>query len=190
MNARTGSPAKAPGPAPPPAQPTPKSARDPRPRLRWLDVAGAALLVLAAAFVVSSDITGPLRLAATLPVLLFAPGYLLLQAVVVPPARGASLLRQALACLGISPAVVGLLALATAIVAGGFTAGAIVATVTVGSLAFAAIALQRRRHHANAPARNAKAAKAPAPSPHRPGAAPALAAPPEAARAKTGTVRP
>ena len=182
---------------PPAGLPAPKAGRDPRARLRWLDLLGAALLVVVAAFAVSSDFAGPLRLALTLPLLLFAPGFLLLQAVVVPPASGASLARQALASMGISPAVVGLFALATAIVAGGFTEGAIVGTVTVGSLLFAVIALQRRRHRVSAPERKPRRTSAPSPGANRPGAAPALAvaaaaapAGSDAARAKSGTARP
>lgn len=152
--------------------------------------------MLAAAVAVAAGTTGALRMAVTLPVLLLAPGYLLLQAVVVPPAKGAGLLRQLLACLGISPAVVGLLALSTAIVAGAFKPLVIVAAVTVGCLAFATIAIQRRRARLQTRAPNAKrtTARAVAPTPPGRNSAPLVAAaspaPSDAARAKSGTVRP
>jgi uncharacterized membrane protein len=81
----------------------------------------------------------------TLPMLLFVPGYLLLQAFVVPAATGAARGWQALASLGISPAMMGLFALLTAVVEGGFRLGAIVALSLLGCLALGAAALVRRR---------------------------------------------
>jgi uncharacterized membrane protein len=152
--------------------------------MAWLDVAGASVLVLVAAAAVSMDLTGPLRFLATLPMILFVPGYLLLQAVAVPPARGKELGWQALASLGLSPALLGLFALATAIVEGGFRLGIIVGLSTVASLGFAAVALVRRR----AVARPQKDA---ASSPVRPAPASIAGAPPvDAARAKSGPARP
>lgn len=178
--------------APPPAQlatakapvarPTPAEAA----RLRWLDVAGASVLILLGAFAAFNLPAGPLRMALALPVLLFAPGYLLLQALVVPPARGTALMWQCFASVGISPAVVGLLALSTSIVEGGFKLGAIVVLVTIGSLAFTAGALVRRRSLARSVGQSRSAPKTLA-QPTMGGAKPA---PVDAARAKTGPTRP
>lgn len=137
-----------------------------------LDVAVGAGLVVTA-FVASTALPpSSLRLALVLPMLLFAPGYLLLQAFVVPAAPRSARTWQALASLGISPAVLGLLALATSIVQGGFRSDAILLLTTIGSLAFAATALVRRRNLA------------------RTTATPKTVDAPQAATAKTGPVRP
>lgn len=88
-----------------------------------------------------------LRLALALPFLLFVPGYLLIEAVAGPARpRSSRAVRCALA-LGVSPPLVGLLALATALVPGGFTAAPIVAILTVSCLGLAGAALWRRRTH-------------------------------------------
>lgn len=71
--------------------------------------------------------------------LLVAPGYLLLQAMLGAP-RG----WHVLAGMGLSIPLIGLLALATAVVPGGFQAGAIVITITLGVLALGALAWLRR----------------------------------------------
>lgn len=175
-------------PSNPPGAPPAKAA--PAGPLRWLDLSGATVLVVLGAFAAFSLPAGPLRMLLTLPVLLFAPGYLLLQAFVVPPARGAKAGWQCLAAIGVSPAVVGLLALATAIVEGGFRTGAIVLLTTLGSLGFAAMALVRRRALARLPQdRSSKATAAPV-APAAPVGSPLGAPAPEAARAKSGPLRP
>ncbi|HUR25613.1 MAG TPA: DUF1616 domain-containing protein [Candidatus Thermoplasmatota archaeon] len=153
------------------------ASRPPRPARgghAWpkLDVAIASGLVVLAFVAATSLPAGSLRLALVLPMLLFAPGYLLLQAFVVPAAPRAARTWQGLASLGISPAVLGLLALATSIVQGGFRLDAILLLATIGSLAFAATALVRRRNLA-------RAAGSPKPADS-----------PQAATAKTGPARP
>lgn len=85
-----------------------------------------------------------LRWAFTLPVILVAPGYLLLQAIFVPAQPTSSRLVHGLLSLGISPALLGLLALSTALIPGGFKPGIIVAVVAVGSLVLAGVGLFRR----------------------------------------------
>lgn len=111
------------------------------------DLAWGAILALAAA--VGFAILPPgslLRLAVALPVLLSVPGYLLIQAAIVPPPPGRRRMAQVLLSLAVSPAVVGLLALSTALVRGGFRPAAIVLVVTVGCLLLAAVARHRRSH--------------------------------------------
>ncbi len=84
------------------------------------------------------------RWAFTLPVVLVAPGYLLLQTIFVPVKPVASRLVHGLVSLGISPALVGLLALSTALVPGGFQPSAIILVVTGASVVFGVLALFRR----------------------------------------------
>lgn len=162
-------------------EPTPRGERPP-PTARkakpdtawpWLDVVLAAAVAVAAAFAAATRPPGGARLLLGLAMLLFVPGYLLLQAFAVPVPSGTRRMWQALASLGISPAVVGLLALSTSIVQGGFRLDAIVILVTVACLGFATAAIVRRRALAHA-------GEAPAPAP--------TAA--TAATAKSGPVRP
>ncbi len=100
-------------------------------------------IAAAAAFWMPAE--SPFRLVLGLPVLVFVPGYLLLQALMVP--RKASLPRwvEALLAIPVSPAVVGLLALATWIIPGGFTPRMIIGVVTGACFLLGAIALQRRQ---------------------------------------------
>ena len=108
-----------------------------------LVAAGAMLAAIATALILPGGST--LRLAVVLPVLMVAPGYLLLQALLVPTRSATARVRHALLSLGVSPAVLGLLALSTAIVPGGFTEGAILAVVTLGCLVLAGVSVHRRR---------------------------------------------
>lgn len=112
---------------------------------RSADVVAATGLVLVAALaaVVLAD-GSTLRPVVALPILMVAPGYLLLQALLVPARSPTERGRHLLVSLGLSPAVLGLLALATAVVPGGFRPLPIAATVTLGCLAFAGVALRRR----------------------------------------------
>lgn len=149
--------------------------RPPRPQRAersWpkLDIALAGSLGIAATAAAVSLPPGTLRTVLALPMILFVPGYLLLQAFVVPAVNGRARLWQALASLGISPAALGILALSTSIVQGGFQLGAILAVTTLGCLAFAATAVLRRRALAHAASQPADA--------------------PQGATAKTGPVRP
>lgn len=107
-------------------------------------IAGVAVLLAGAATLVLPD-GSTLRLVLVLPILLLAPGYLLLQALLVPARSTAARGRHLLLSLGVSPAVLGLLALSTAIVPGGFTSGAIILVVTVGCVLLAGVGFQRRR---------------------------------------------
>lgn len=84
------------------------------------------------------------RIVLTLTILLTVPGYLLLQAVFVPARPARSRAIQALYGIGVSPVIVGLLALSTALFVGGFGATAIIVTVTLACLALALIAFIRR----------------------------------------------
>lgn len=111
---------------------------------RVLDLAAAATLATLAALLVSSLPDGSLlRAAVTLPILLLVPGYLLIEATVtsVKPGQRA---MHALVGLGVSPPLVGLLALATVLLPGGFSGAAIVGTVTFACLGLAALAMWRR----------------------------------------------
>jgi uncharacterized membrane protein len=109
-------------------------------------VAACTLVSLAALAFVALPAGSWLRVTLALGALLFAPGYLLIEAVVGPSTL--LLARRTLhACIaiGVSPVLVGLLALCTALGPGGFRPGAIVATVTFACFAIAAVAYARRR---------------------------------------------
>lgn len=141
------------------------SGRPPRPQRgqrTWpkLDIAIATSLGVAATAAAVSLPPGSLRMLLALPMVLFVPGYLLLQAFVVPAAEGRARLWQVLASIGISPAVLGLMALSTSIVEGGFRLGAILAMTTLGCLALAATAVMRRRALALASSKPAEAGQA------------------------------
>lgn len=115
------------------------------------DLAAATLLAFVGAAAVAIAPPGsPARVALTAPTLLVVPGYLLLQALLVPvrpwPRRG----LHAVVALGLSPAIVGLLALATALAPGGFKPMPLVAAVTFGCVAMAALAAVRRMMWARA----------------------------------------
>lgn len=107
----------------------------------------------------------PLRAVLVAPALLLVPGYLLLQALF--PVR-AERPRHLLLSLGVSPPLVALLALATALVPGGFREGTILATVAAGSLMLAALAWTRRRTRAAQKGRGPEPTTAvPAPAPNQ-----------------------
>lgn len=98
------------------------------------------------------------RVALATAVLFFVPGFLLIQAVL----RAATTRRQrrarAAAAVGISPPIVGLLALSTAMLPGGFRPASIVLVLLVACLAFAGVAAWRRQAAAAALRRAAPAA--------------------------------
>lgn len=116
------------------------------------DVVLAALLALAAAAATALPPGSTLRIALAMPVLFLVPGYLLMQALVVPAApwrqRGIHLLMG----LGLSPVVTALAALATSFVSGAFRPGVLVAVVTLVSLLLAGVATFRRLRPQNAAA--------------------------------------
>ncbi len=131
------------------APPMPALAAEPHDKtpLQWIDLAVAAVFVVIAA-VASGMPNGAARAALTLPMIIFIPGYLMVQAI-VGNARPTAF--QALIAVGLSPPLVGCLALMTAIVPGGFTAGPIITIVTVASLAMAAVAFVRRLRSVSRP---------------------------------------
>lgn len=127
-----------------PAPPA-RAAPDGLPRLRdTADLLVAVALVVVAALARLMPEENTLRLLLTLPVLLFVPGYLLIQ-MFVPLARsGHDRTVQALVALGASLPVVGLLALSTAVVPGGFRPTPIVVVTTGACILFAVVAYLRR----------------------------------------------
>lgn len=109
------------------------------------DLAVASLLVVAGGVLALALPEGSLlRLAVGAPAILLAPGYLALQAAMRPgPAERRPL--HLVFALGLSPAIVGLIALATAIVPGGFRPPVIIVAIMAGCLAMAGVAYARRR---------------------------------------------
>lgn len=105
---------------------------------------GVALALGGALAFASLPDGSPLRVLLAAGVLFFAPGYLLLQALPIPHTSRWSRATHAFLAIGISPAIVGLLALGTAMVPGGFRPGPIVAVVTLACLGFAGVAWYRR----------------------------------------------
>lgn len=85
-----------------------------------------------------------LRLILAVPVVLVVPGYLILQALMVPTDRRFPRWLEALFSIALSPAIVGLVALATWVIPGGFRPTVIIGTVTGACFLLAAVALQRR----------------------------------------------
>ncbi len=124
----------------------------------YLDVVVVgALAVLAAIVAFTLPAGDPTRFALTLPVLLVAPGYLLIQAF-IPAATTQARLVHGLLSIGVSPAVVGLLALSTALIPGGFSATSIIAVVTLWCLLMAAVAVLRRTGRPMSPTATAQVA--------------------------------
>lgn len=128
-----------------------------RPRA-WADVLIATgLVVLAAVIALTLPAGSTLRAVLTLPVLFVAPGYLLLQSIFVPARRPSRRLLHAVLGLGISPPLLGLLALSTTVLPGTFTPNTIVAAVTLGCLSLGTIAVFRRgRQRADGPRQAAR----------------------------------
>lgn len=135
-----------PRPAASRARPGPRlDPQAPLPRLRdTVDLAVAVALVAVAAFARLLPEENALRLLLTLPVLLFVPGYLLIQMFATVPRDARDRVVQGLVALGASLPVVGLLALSTAMVPGGFKPTPIVVVVTGACVAFAVVAYLRR----------------------------------------------
>jgi len=107
-------------------------------------VASCALVALAAVAYATLSGGSGLRVALAVPVLFFVPGYLLIEAVSVT-AAGRHRAIHAWIAVGVSPAIVGLLALATVLLPGGFQGGSIVGVVTAACFALAGCAFWRRR---------------------------------------------
>ena len=113
-----------------------------------------ALAVLAALAMQVPEGSG-VRMALALPMLFFVPGHLLIAAVTRPPTMLGQRPMRALMALGVSPPLVGLLALSTTLLPGGFRPMTIVTVVTVACLALAAVAAFRRRGTTSVPASGA-----------------------------------
>lgn len=105
---------------------------------------GAALVLVAATLAFLMPLGHPVRFAITLLVLTTVPGYLLIQAVLRPAQLRTSRAIHVALGVGLSPAVVGLLALLTVLFPGGFLPFTIIATVTVACLVMVAVAFRRR----------------------------------------------
>lgn len=138
------------------SHPSQSANRSPTRHLDVLIVGGLAVLAAIVAFTLPAG--DPARFALTLPVLLIAPGYLLIQAF-IPDATGRTRLVHGLLSIGVSPAVVGLLALSTALIPGGFGATSIIAAVTLWCLIMASIAMLRRTLRPVSPAATAQVAQ-------------------------------
>lgn len=115
----------------------------------------SADLMLACAFVVVGVVAvglvpdgSVLRFILVAPVLFVVPGYLLIQACVVKESKRRSRLTHVLLAVGVTPPVLGLIALATALVPGGFRLAFIAAAVAVACFGMAALADYRRTQHA------------------------------------------
>jgi cation transport ATPase len=126
----------------PPAETEPARQIQPKGTLDLIIVASLAVIAaFAAALLPEGNIA---RMVLVLPALFFAPGYLLLQALPIPIFSRWSRAVHGFLAIGISPAIVGLLALSTSLVPGGFRPIPIIAVVTLATLAFAGVALYRR----------------------------------------------
>lgn len=123
-------------------------------------IVSASLAVLAALLAFMVPDGASLRVYVTLAILLAVPGYLLIQTVVVPIRRPRTRAIHLLLGVGASPVVVGLAALSTSAVHGGFKPVPIVVMVTVVCLSLALIAFIRRSLHKEAPAQAAASPQA------------------------------
>ena len=114
----------------------------------WLglaDLAAAgAVTLLAAAAQMLLPAGSWLRVGLACAILFFVPGYLLVEAAVGPALGVRRRLARAAFAVGLSPPVVGLLALATALAPHGFRSWAIVVSVTSACLVLAGVAALRR----------------------------------------------
>lgn len=125
--------------------PEPKSASNAHGWRQSIDVGIAAALIVFAAIATAVFPDGSLvRMLVVFTALLTAPGYLLIQASLVPARSTRTRFRHLLVSVGVSPAVVALFALSAAILPGGFRPLPIIVFVTAGSLALAGVALLRR----------------------------------------------
>jgi uncharacterized membrane protein len=108
-------------------------------------VAALAAALLAAVAALSLPEGSTARMAITLPVLFIVPGYVALQAVFLPKRDARRRWFHALFSIGLSPAIVGLLALTTALAPGGFQPRSIVLLLTLAILWGGALGIWRRR---------------------------------------------
>lgn len=116
---------------------------------RSMDLVFALLLIVAGGLAVGYlPEASPARIALASVVLLVIPGFLLIQAFTVPAAPARRRVLHGLLGLGVSPAVVTLAALSTALFDNGFKPASIVAAVTAVCVALAAVAFFRRAYRA------------------------------------------
>src|SRR5687767_9846630 len=124
-----------------PAHPLCRCTDDRRCMSTWTrswDLLGCCALVAVACIAFAGLADGDaLRMAFALPALFFAPGYLLIEAVAGPATASTQRAVRALLAIGVSPALVGLVALAAAVLPAGFRPGPIVILLAVacGTLA-------------------------------------------------------
>ncbi|MHB1261120.1 MAG: DUF1616 domain-containing protein [Thermoplasmatota archaeon] len=124
----------------------PQSSPSSRPFVANLDLAACVGLVALACLAFLALPGGSfLRMSLAFTVLFFAPGYLLIEAAAGPARSMSSRGLRASLAIGVSPALVGLLALATAVLPGGFRPAPIVVLLAVACLGLAGAAFWRRR---------------------------------------------
>jgi uncharacterized membrane protein len=109
-----------------------------------LDILAAAALALVGALATNLPGGSTLRIVLVAPVLLLVPGYLLLQALVVPAAPWSRRGLHAAASIGISPAMCAVAGLLLSFFDGAFKAGPIIAVVTVLCFVLAGVGVFRR----------------------------------------------
>lgn len=125
--------------------------------LQCTDLAVALLVVGIAAAGRTLPEGSQMRLVLTLPVLLFIPGYLFLQALLVPVQPGPKHWIQALLAIGLSLPLIGLMALSTSLVEGGFKPTPIVIVISLGCVLMAGVAMVRRLRYKGAVGRTSVA---------------------------------
>ncbi|MHB8634762.1 MAG: DUF1616 domain-containing protein [Thermoplasmatota archaeon] len=119
-------------------------------RPRWLprdaDLGAAvAVMLLACVLVFALPSGNALRALVTLAVILVVPGYLLLVSLLPDARPGRESWWTGVFAFGLSPPLVGLLALGTTLVHGGFRPPVITLVVTGATVVLAAVAAVRRR---------------------------------------------
>lgn len=116
------------------------------PRPRFLDLLACCALVASACAAYAWLPGGSaLRMAAAISVLFFAPGYLLIEAVAGPVKSSGARVVRAFLAIGVSPAIVGLLALGAGVLPGGFRPVPILILLAVACGALAVAGFWRRR---------------------------------------------
>lgn len=118
----------------------------------WDLLACCALVACACAAFVGLAEGAAMRMAFALPVLFFVPGYLLIEAVAGPAKASTGRAVRALLAIGVSPALVGLLALGAAVLPAGFRPAPIVILLAVACGVLAVAGVWRRKMPASRPA--------------------------------------
>lgn len=123
----------------------PKRMRDRPRRADLVDLGIPCAVAVLAAVAMWMPAGSASRVALALAMLFFVPGHLLIAAFTRPPTMAGQRPMRALVALGVSPPLVGLLALSTSLLPGGFRPVAIVTVVTLACLVLAGVAAFRRR---------------------------------------------